>query len=66
MVVAPVAVCGVGLRLLLFEVAGLPLLAGTLIGVVATLLVALGIGYYRERDTIRAVLRSGKSEKDNP
>jgi O-antigen/teichoic acid export membrane protein len=57
-VVAPVALFGVGLRLLLLEVANLPTLVGMLIGIVATLLLALTTGYYRERDTIKTVLKS--------
>jgi O-antigen/teichoic acid export membrane protein len=63
-VVVPVALIGVGLRLLLLNGIGLPLLSGTVIGVAATLLLALAAGYLRERETIRAVLKKNNEKEE--
>jgi hypothetical protein len=60
-VILPVAGLAVGLRWLASSVLEWPLNVVTIAGLATTLLLAAAIGYLRERETIRTVLRSGKS-----
>jgi len=59
--VAPLALFAAGIRYLLEVVLSLPLPSATIAGVAATVAMAAGIGYLRERETFRATL--GKRAK---
>jgi O-antigen/teichoic acid export membrane protein len=60
-IVVPVALCALGLRLLLLNVLAASGPVVVVVGISTTLLLGLGVAYLRERETIRRVFLSSRS-----